>query len=968
MIQISVSKAHAKADELELLTSGMSKAVDVKFNFSNDWENLNRTAVFTNGVKTRDVVFDETQTVCSVPSEVLEMPGASVMCGVYGYDNSGVIIPTVYVWLGTVKAGADPSGDENADPSLPVYAHLQQQIDNHTHPIAGLNKQAVSLVGITDSNVDESDIVITNNGVRCLKKCTVNIHIQGEVEFMYATHNEEALIRVDGEKSLNSTVGTYKGTIAEGIRIDFLRADSINFTYFDKTVQTDGFMSHEQAKALEAHISDSENPHGVTAAQVGAYSAEEMDKKLSNIKIDNVSNALKGDANGRCIYLDDVSPIEHDVKAIISGVEDPTVVSLSVCGKNLAFPAYAAGTVRTVNGITFTYNDDGSITLNGTNTSASSLWYPLVMNTNSPMLAPAKYTVSMGVKITSNQTSTTDIYFQMQRYTGGSLSGSFALTFTEDLYSATFTASNYYEAIRWNIRIPVGMSFDNVTIYPLLERGETATEYEPSVCSVFVPDKNGVVDSIKSLLVMNMFTNSAEAVLSAKYNADTNILKEHTHTFDYSGYNVPVIEFTGDTTGISKDNKVTLNYKYGDRSGTCTLKWQGSSSIQYPKKNYTVVFDEAFEAVGASSAVKGDKAQIAWGVHDKYCLKADWIDFSHCRNVVSATLWGEIVKTREGVSQTLMNLPNGGAIDGFPCFVVINGVWQGIYNFNIPKEDWMLGMSGASEKEAILCGENASAGNQYKAEASLGTDFSLEYNSDGFTEEEITASLNTMINTCIAVNNGEKTIEELEQYIDISSVIDYYIFTVLVGGIDIFGKNQILATNDGVKWFMSAYDLDSTFGLYPDGASFLHSGYLTGSAWSDVSFASLSSTVGLYKAVLTYKKAELVERYEQLRKGAMSVSNVADWFYNYAKNIPSAAFDAEAELWKTIPSTASSNVSNIIQWYSDRVSWVDNENAELEGAEPEYKVYVDEKIGDIDTALDELHAYAQGIAAGGVSE
>lgn len=32
--------------------------------------------------------------------------------------------------------------------------------------------------------------------------------------------------------------------------------------------------------------------------------------------------------------------------------------------------------------------------------------------------------------------------------------------------------------------------------------------------------------------------------------------------------------------------------------------------------------------------------------------------------------------------------------------------------------------------------------------------------------------------------------------------------------------------------------------------------------------------------------------------------------------------------------------------------------------EPEIKEYVDEKLGDVDTALDELHAYAQSLVGG----
>ena len=864
MIEIIVDKAHAQTKKLEILTSGMSKAVYVNLEFSKEWKGLKRTAVFTNGIKTRDVQMETGQDTCEVPSEVLEVPGTGVMCGMYGYNENGVIIPTVYVWLGNTLPGADPSGDENTDPKLPIYAQLEMCIEQHITNTDNPHKVTASQVGAY--SISEMDIAL-------------------------------------GMKANDHDLYTHKTSI--------------------------------------------QNPHKVTASQVGAYSREETEEKLKNIKIDNVANTLKGSASGRCIYLDDVSPIEHDV--IVKSSD-----AVNVCGKNLAFPAYTAGTKRTYIGIEITYNDDGSITLDGTANKTD--YYPIVVQTNSPVLAPAKYTISAGIPFTLFQTTETDIYFRLSNYDAtGTLLNNITLTLAQDGMSASFTASNYIEQVRWNMRIPVGYTFNNVTIYPQLEVGEV-TAYEPSVHDVYTSDEG----AIKSRAVMYLYTNTS---LEVEYNADTNILKDHAHTFDYSGYNVPVVYFEGDTAGMSKDNKVTLNYKYGDRSGTCTLKWQGSSSLNYPKKNYTVVFDEAFEAVADKAASKGDKAQIGWGVHDKYCLKADYIDFTHCRNNVSATLWGEIVKSRSNASEALKALPNGGAVDGFPCFVVINGEWQGIYNFNIPKEDWMLGMNGSSSKEAILCGENLSNGNTYNAPAELVKDFSLEYNSDGFTEEEITASLNNMINTCIAVNNGEKTVEELEQYIDLDSVIDYYIFTVLVGGIDIFGKNQILATNDGVKWFMSAYDLDSTFGIYPDGLSFLSSGYVTGKAWSDVSFAYLAGRVGLYKVIYNHRYEQLVERYKALRKGAMSVSNVADLFNAHCKNIPYAAFDAEAELWKTIPSTSVSNIRQAIQWYSDRVAWVDNELGTQE-----YKLYVDDAIGNIDTALDELHAYAQGLISGGVSE
>ena len=130
MLTIHCSRACAHlASPPELLTAGMSKAVTVQFVFSPDWDGLTKTAVFTNGKTTVDVLAAnwDGDTV-PVPHEVLAGPGRHARVGVYGADESGVVLPTVWVSLGKVQPGADPSGDASADPSLPVWAQLQKQI------------------------------------------------------------------------------------------------------------------------------------------------------------------------------------------------------------------------------------------------------------------------------------------------------------------------------------------------------------------------------------------------------------------------------------------------------------------------------------------------------------------------------------------------------------------------------------------------------------------------------------------------------------------------------------------------------------------------------------------------------------------------------------------------------------------------------------------------------------------------
>lgn len=130
MIQIHITKACAHlCSPPELLTAGMAKAVSVEFAFSSDWDGLTKTAVFTNGRATIDVLPAKWDgDTVTVPPEILAVPGRYVRVGVYGTNASGVVLPTVWVTLGKVQPAAEPSGDPAAEPTLPVWAQLQAQI------------------------------------------------------------------------------------------------------------------------------------------------------------------------------------------------------------------------------------------------------------------------------------------------------------------------------------------------------------------------------------------------------------------------------------------------------------------------------------------------------------------------------------------------------------------------------------------------------------------------------------------------------------------------------------------------------------------------------------------------------------------------------------------------------------------------------------------------------------------------
>lgn len=134
----------------------------------------------------------------------------------------------------------------------------------------------------------------------------------------------------------------------------------------------------------------------------------------------------------------------------------------TLSGKNL-LPSI--NTTRTRNGVTFTHNDDGTISLSGTATADTA--YPINVNsTGNARNVP----LSAGNYILSGGAETSLTTFFMQAYygtTGGAdqyTTGAFTL-------SADGTMGAY-------IYVKSGTNTNGKTVYPMVESGSTATDYE----------------------------------------------------------------------------------------------------------------------------------------------------------------------------------------------------------------------------------------------------------------------------------------------------------------------------------------------------------------------------------------------------------------------------------------------------------------------------------------------------------
>ena len=565
---------------------------------------------------------------------------------------------------------------------------------------------------------------------------------------------------------------------------------------------------------------------------------------------------------------------------------------------------------------------------------------------------------------------------------------------------------------------------------------------------------------------------------------------------------IPVLELTGDTTGMSKKNEVYLKYSVFksastyvyksvpiQKEGSCTVKWQGSSSLRYPKKNFTIKLDEAPDyrndrtyAVGdyvtyddnlymcktaitepeswntehwtawvayteslvtagnysnenkytVGDMVRYDESLYVcttaittpedwnpahwteysvkkfdawqrwrmwqyryrdlhglasaddiivpqpnsrWGAQKKFCTKANWIDPSMTRNVVCARLWGQIVKNREDALTEAGQDPDGrnaapnyGAIDGFPMEIKINGISKGLYTFNIPKDKWTFAMGSGSNADVqyVVGGENNGAAaccwkagmgvpnwdavSEYNPEASyaIGTYvyyddclykckyaissggeawnenhwnalFKVEHRANGVALKNPLSSLDAVIQMIAAAGEGWDENPNILERLDVDSVIDYFIFVCCVNAHDNLARNTLYASYDGTKWYMSAYDLDTTFGSDPYSTS-----------WFDVvndrnQFDRAAEMNRLAYLVLNYSPAKLKARYQELRAGILSNENVWHELSQFMVDIPTRDYDIDRNIWPDEPGTNTATLAQYMEYYRMHCDYLDKE-------------------------------------------
>lgn len=367
-------------------------------------------------------------------------------------------------------------------------------------------------------------------------------------------------------------------------------------------------------------------------------------------------------------------------------------------------------------------------------------------------------------------------------------------------------------------------------------------------------------------------------------------------------------------------------------SGYCETKAQGNSSMSFPKKNQTTKLyaDEACE-----KKLKVDFK--GWGEQRKFCFKANWIDLTHARNVISARLWADCVKSRAdygSLPELLRTSPNQGAVDGFPVKVYSAGVYQGRYTLNIPKDAWMANMDDELDNHCILCGENYVSG-CFRAAAKIDeSDWTDE------VHDTVPATIKTRWNEVISFvmnSTDEEFKANLGNYFYVDSLIDYYLFGLASCGLDAFGKNQLYMTYDGQKWIATMYDMDSTWGLYYNGQKFVATDY------GRNQYEDYVNSTGnlLYVRLEQLFVSELQARWNELKSGALSIENIINRFERFTDIVPAELVKEDYASttgngkFTGIPSQTTNNIQQIRAFALARQVWT---NEYVAGLTPEVQI------------------------------
>lgn len=366
-------------------------------------------------------------------------------------------------------------------------------------------------------------------------------------------------------------------------------------------------------------------------------------------------------------------------------------------------------------------------------------------------------------------------------------------------------------------------------------------------------------------------------------------------------------EVENKVSNMTNTNKITMRAvyrstnteKYGQpfELKYCKVYWQGTSSLDYIRKNYNLeLYDDDLKEFYYSPYPNAVQEYL-------FCLKCDYMESSHARNVGIGNLINKYWYTSKNPAQ-LKDDKVQNAVQGFPMLLYINDEFMGVYNFNTDRySSASFGYTGDNcLAYELSANSDTTAGAFITYDKTKHEGSELDYYKRDFmclyppTRRAGNDTMDEIISLVKFVDKSsdEEFVTNINNnvYFNKEYLLRYLIYCLVMGAVDSLGKNMKLATWDnGVTWYPQMYDCDTTMGL--DNSGML---YYTDSSMKIQAGTYNTSSSRLWSRLIELMWADIQAEYVKMRNTYLTLDNLYSCIIdNQMDLIPATYYNSDCE-------------------------------------------------------------------------
>ncbi len=358
-----------------------------------------------------------------------------------------------------------------------------------------------------------------------------------------------------------------------------------------------------------------------------------------------------------------------------------------------------------------------------------------------------------------------------------------------------------------------------------------------------------------------------------------------------------------------------------------TIKPQGTSTIVYAKKNWTLaLYRDKARTDPLPLKVGGSIASTQWVV------KAEWLDPSSVRNHLAYQLWGQMASTRDSNPQLEADNSDAAHVAGavgypktYMTVMNINGEHYGISTLTLGHDPKNLNIDSTNPLHHYLQFDARGGHTTEKTWDKLSFDLLDQHTEnylrdDKFLDESQKANLDQL---GAFINGDPESFEaDFDTHLDRANTIDMLLYLEFLYDWDATALDIQLVSYDGMKWYFLPWDKDTTFGMNSGGRGLIEGSESTLLLNYDEEDSSQRPWFRTYHAF----QNEVEQRYAQLRdSGVLSLENMRAQAADAYGRITDEQWQAERAAWPSRPhmEPGVADLVQMLNWVETRIPVLD---------------------------------------------